>query len=383
MRNLVFAAAGLLLAGCAALPGPGAPAVASAGAAEYSVASLRFIGEQRIPLRMEVEGTTAGGFSGIDYDPASQTWFIESDDRSNINPARFYTAKLDYDAQAFRSVTLTGVRFFRQADGSVYPGPTKGGDVPDIETIRIDPLDGSIWYASEGDRRYGLNPWLRQATREGAFIGEMPLPENFKVWKDAQKGSRNNLSLEGLTFAPDGQSLWLSLEAPLYEDGPEPTPSHGAVTRITRFARDGRVLGQYAYEIDAIPAAPAPGKAADNGVSEILAVNSHEVLVLERAAVQGADGLYKNYIRVYAMDIDGATDVRDIPALVGARFTPARKRLVLDLNTLGLPALDNVEGISWGAVLENGRRSLVLISDDNFGAKQVTQLLLFEVRAAD
>jgi hypothetical protein len=34
-------------------------------------------------------------------------------------------------------------------------------------------------------------------------------------------------------------------------------------------------------------------------------------------------------------------------------------------------------------VLENGRRSLVLISDDNFGAKQVTQLLLFEVRAAN
>jgi hypothetical protein len=375
MRNLVFAAAGLLLAGCAALPG--------APTAEYSVAGLRFIGEQRIPLRLEFDGTTAGGFSGIDYDPRSQTWFIESDDRSNINPARFYTAKLDYDAHSFRSVALTGVRFFRQADGSVYPGPAKGGDVPDIETIRVDPLDGSLWYASEGDRRFGLNPWLRHATREGGFVGEMPLPENFKVWKDAQKGSRNNLSLEGLSFAPDGQSLWLSLEAPLYEDGPEPTPSQGAVTRITRFARDGRVLGQYAYEIDAIPAAPAPGKAADNGVSEILAVNSHEVLVLERAAVQGADGLYKNYIRVYAMDTDGASDVRDIPALAGAKFTPARKRLVLDLNTLGLPALDNIEGISWGPVLENGRRSLVLISDDNFGAKQVTQLLLFEVRAAD
>jgi hypothetical protein len=374
MRNLVLAAAGALLAGCAALPGAGT---------EYSVASLRFIGEQRIPLKLEVEGTTAGGFSGIDYDPASQTWFIESDDRSNINSARFYTAKLDYDASAFRSVTLTGVRFFRQADGSVYPGPAKGGDVPDIETIRVDPLDGSIWYASEGDRRYGLNPWLRHATREGALLGEMPLPENFKVWKDAERGSRNNLSLEGLTFAPDGKSLWLSLEAPLYEDGPEPTPLHGAVTRITRFARDGKVLGQYGYQIDAIPAAPAPGKAADNGVSEILAVNSHELLVLERAAAQGADGLYTNYVRVYAMDIEGATDVQGLPALAGASFTPARKRLVLDLNTLGLPALDNVEGISWGPLLANGRRSLVLISDDNFGKNQVTQLLLFEVRSAD
>jgi hypothetical protein len=48
-----------------------------------------------------------------------------------------------------------------------------------------------------------------------------------------------------------------------------------------------------------------------------------------------------------------------------------------------LPALDNVEGISWGPLLANGRRSLVLISDDNFGKNQVTQLLLFEVRSAD
>jgi len=366
---MAAALAGAILGGCASHGG---------AAGERSIGALRFIGEQRIPLHMQVAGTTAGGFSGIDYDPASQTWFIESDDRSAVNPARFYTAKLDFDAAAFRSVELTGVRFFRQADGSVYPALGKGPDVPDIETIRVDPLDGSLWYASEGDRRYGMNPWLRHATRDGALLGEMPLPENFKVWKDAEKGSRNNMTLEGLSFAPDGKSLWLSLETPLYEDGPIPSPEHGAVTRITHFTREGKVLGQYAYRIDAIPAAPGAGKSADNGISEILAVNSHELLVLERAAVQDAAGQYRNYIRLYAMDTGGATDVSALPALAGASFTPARKRLVLDLNTLGLPALDNVEGISWGPLLPNGKRSLVLISDDNFNKTQVTQLLLFE-----
>jgi hypothetical protein len=370
VAGVVAALVGVSLSGCA-LFGDG-----RGDGGERSISGMRFIGEQRIPLKMQVEGTTAGGFSGIDYEPASQTWLIESDDRSSINPARFYTAKLDFDAQAFRSVTLTGVHFFRQADGTFYP--PKVGEVPDIETIRVDPQDGSIWYASEGDRRISLNPWLRHATRDGALLGEMPLPENFKVWKDAEKGSRNNMSLEGLAFAPDGKSLWLSLEAPLYEDGPQSTPEHGATTRITRFDRNGTVLGQYAYEIDRIPAAPGPGKSADNGIAEILAVNSHELLVLERAGVQAADGTYKNYIRVYAMDTDGATDVSNLPALAGATFKPARKRLVLDLNTLGLSELDNVEGISWGPALPNGRRSLVLISDDNFSKTQVTQLLLFE-----
>jgi len=90
--------------------------------------------------------------------------------------------------------------------------------------------------------------------------------------------------------------------------------------------------------------------------------------------------LYKNYIRIYAMNIEGATDVSGYPALAGASFKPARKRLVLDLNTLGLSELDNVEGIAWGPQLSNGHHSLVLISDDNFNKNQVTQLLLFEVQ---
>ena len=58
---------------------------------------------------------------------------------------------------------------------------------------------------------------------------------------------------------------------------------------------------------------------------------------------------------------------------------PARKRLLLDLEKIGLERVDNIEGISWGPRLENGRRSLVMISDDNFNAQQVTQILAFEV----
>src|SRR3546814_13844399 len=61
------------------------------------------------------------------------------------------------------------------------------------------------------------------------------------------------------------------------------------------------------------------------------------------------------------------------------RFQSVTKRLVLDLTTLNLPKLDNIEGMAWGPPLANGNRSLVLVSDDNFNASQVTQLLAFEV----
>jgi hypothetical protein len=346
-------------------------------------ASLRFIAEQRLPHKAGYGGTTVGGLSGIDYDPASGSWLLESDDRSAVNPARYYTARLDYDGQAFRSVQLTGVHLLRQQDGKTYPGTDTvardGGEVPDIESMRYDPRDGSIWYSSEGDRTLGFQPFVRHARADGAYLSTLKTPAMFQVWPRREYGARDNVSFEGLSFAPDGRTLWLGMEAPTYQDGPLPTPQSGALSRVTQLDRDGRVLAQYAYPLDPIPHAPAPGKAADNGISEILALDGRRLYVLERAGVQQADGSYRCYVRLYEMDVQGATDVRDIEALAGARITPARKRLVLDLNTLGLPQVDNIEGMSWGARLANGHDTLVLVSDDNFNPGQVTQFLLFEV----
>ena len=158
-----------------------------------------------------------------------------------------------------------------------------------------------------------------------------------------------------------------------------PTPELGAPARITRLDRTGRVLGQYAYPVGAIPARPGDGRHADNGVSEIVATGPRTLLVLERSAVQGSDGRYRNHIRLYEADLRGASDIRSVPALAGAAFTPAAKRLVLDFATLGLPVLDNVEGFAFGPPLPNGHATLVFVTDDNFSESQVTQLLLFEV----
>jgi hypothetical protein len=365
-----------LLGGCAQFT----PAPASVP--ERSVASLRFIGEQRIPLKQEFQGTSIGGLSGVDYDPVRDEWVMESDDRSAINPARFYTARMDYDGAGFKSVTVTGMHLFRQADGSNYPGVKefdvqRKGDVPDIEAIRVDPLDGSIWYASEGDRKRGLDPFVRHARRDGAYLATMPLPAMFRMSRE-ETGPRDNLTFEGLSFAVDGKTLWVSMEAPLYQDGPLPSVNAGAMARINRFTRSGELLAQYAYPVDAIPAAPGPGKVADNGVSEILAVNRHALLVLERSAVQDAEGAYRNHVRVYEMDTAGASDVRGLASLAGADYRPAAKRLLLDLDTLGI-RIDNLEAISWGHRLANGHDTLMIVSDDNFSKTQVTQFLLFEV----
>ncbi|MRV74792.1 esterase-like activity of phytase family protein [Duganella sp. FT92W] len=363
-----------ILAGC----GGGEP--------DRSVGGLKLLGEQRIPLTTVFKGTVVGGLSGIDYDPASGNWILVSDDRSDQSPARFYTARLNYGLDGFGGAELRDAMYLRQADGSQYPSRAqyaqRGGEVADPESIRFDPRDGSIWWSSEGDRSLGLQPFVRHAAADGGTLESLPTPFMFSVSAAQTQGSRMNLSYEAMSFAADGKSLWVAMEGPVYADGAPATATSGAVSRITRHDLTGTMKAQYAYRIDAVPGATPSSGAAENGVSEILAIDSHRLLVLERAVVQPAPGqTIQFHARIYEIDTDGATDVSRLASLADAGYTPVKKRLVLDLTTLGI-RIDCIEGMAWGPRLANGHHSIVLVSDDNFdafGAGQVTQLLAFEV----
>jgi len=353
-------------------------------AAESSpVDALRLIGVQSLPRRLPFRDTLVGGLSGLDYDASRHTWISISDDKAEFGPARCYTLALDYDATRFNSVEVTDVVVLRQADGSPYPSReqarVRGGEIPDLEAVRLDPADGTLWYTSEGERAFGMNPFVRHAARDGRLLGEVPQPAMFLAHPQEERGPRQNLSFEGLTLAPDGQTAWLAMEGPLYQDGPVPTPAAGAVSRITHLDRAGKILAQYAYPLDAIPVPPAPGRIADNGVSELLAVDDHQFLVLERSGSQAADRVFHYHIRLYAIDVHGATEVSTIAALAATPYQPVAKRLVLDFDRLGQPWVDCLEGMTWGPRLANGHATLVFVSDDNFSANQQTQFWAFEV----
>jgi hypothetical protein len=364
----------------ALLAGSAVPALADTHA---TVTSLRFIGEQRLEHKMAFDGTVVGGLSGIDWSAKTRQWVAVSDDKSEFSPARFYTLALDYNAAGFKSATVKAVHMLFQPDGTPYPGKKDvaqtGGVVPDLESIRFDPQDGSLWYTSEGDRGLGFNPFIRHASSAGIFLGELPLNPMFAFHKGEEIGPRNNLTFEGLSFAADGKSLWLGLEAPRYQDGPVPTPEAGAVTRISHLGLDGKMLAQFAYPLDAIPGTPGKGKSADNGMPELLAVNDGQLLALERSGIEDDNGAWTDHIWLYAVSLAGASDVSGIDGLAGQSYTPATKKLVFNLDTLGLKPLDNVEGVSFGPKLANGHDTLVFVSDDNFNKHEVTQFLAFEV----
>ena len=95
---------------------------------------------------------------------------------------------------------------------------------------------------------------------------------------------------------------------------------------------------------------------------ELLPLNNEHLIAMERSFSVGAPGT-GNTIRLYDVALTG-------------RGGEARKTLLLDLKTLGIP-LDNVEGMTFGPRLAGGRRSVVLVSDNNFAASQFTQFMLF------
>jgi hypothetical protein len=353
------------------------------------ITRLDWIGETIIPNDAKFADTLIGGLSGIDYDPQRNLWVMISDDRSDHAPARAYMGHLPITRDYIGPFQFERLVQLKQPDGSLYPSKNDYQEhtrdaVPDFESIRFNPNNQFLRYTSEGDRQLGLNPFIRNATHSGDYLGALPLPKAFKI--DPQHptfGFYNNLALEGSSFTPDGRHYFVAMEAPLQQDGRVPSLTQGADSRVIEYNRHGKIIAQYVYPIDPLPAEPGPGKHADNGVSEILAINKRHLLVLERAGIQDAEGNYHNYIRIYQTDLRGATNVNGQNKLVPGHYQPMHKRLLLNLNTLKLPLLDNVEGMCFGPELANGRRTLVLISDNNFNQHEITQILAFEVILAD
>ena len=340
---------------------------ASTQAASH-VPRLRLIGETRLPYKLQFQGTTVGGLSGIDFDAASGVFYLLCDDGGNISPPRFYTARIALAADKLGSVELTGVTFL------------SGLTAPDPEAIRWHAPSQSLLWTSEGNPARFVATQLHQSRIDGALQRTYRLPAMFDF--GVLTGARINKTLEGLAISPDGQTAWLAMEAALMQDGQEPTVgSPGGPCRFTQIdIASGKLLRQIAYHCDAVPHAPVPPNAnADNGVVEVLMLDAHRMLVLERAYMAGLGDRLRNSLRLYAIDTRRATDTLGIAALAPGNHTPAAKTLVSSFASFAeLARLDNTEGMCWGPSLPNGNRTLLFVSDDNFNPRQITQFLAFE-----
>ena len=347
---------------------------------------LKFLSQYIVPYNYQFQNTTVGGLSGIDYDPKKNEYYFISDDRSDKNPARFYEARILISKDKIDTVIFGNTLFLKDQNGNLYPNSRQDPfHTPDPEALRLDPVNHTFIWSSEGERIVTPqktileNPAVTLTDSNGNYIDTFILPPQLKMTA-LPYGPRQNGVFEGLTYSDKYKSLLVSVEEPLLQDGPRAgTGDSSGIIRMIRFdMATKKPVAEYAYKID--PVAHPPLRAGGfkiNGIPDILSYGTHELLVLERSF---SSGDLSCTIKVYLADLSGADNVLSLNSLKGntaIKIIP--KKLLLNMDSLGI-YIDNIEGVTFGPTLADGKRSLLFIADNNFNPLEKTQLLLFEIR---
>jgi hypothetical protein len=325
-------------------------------------------GQIVLPTGLKVAGAEFGGISGLDYDPAADTFYAISDDRSEKAPARFYALKMTLGTDGISGLDIAESHALLALNGEPFAARSV-----DPEAIRL--AAGRLIWSSEGDATG--RPSITKADLAGKGLGTFRLPDAFLPDEGAAgRGVRGNLGFEGLALSPDGTTLYAATENALLQDGDKASLTAGSPARLLVLdLAEGKVTGDYVYETEKIFQAPTlPAAPADNGVSEILALDAEHLVVVERSYVAGVG----NHIAFFIVQLSGADDMSARPTIAGARPLSKALWFKIDEGDFGGLDIDNIEAASWGPEI-GGERSLVIASDNNFNRHQSTQFLLFTV----
>ncbi|WP_083749390.1 esterase-like activity of phytase family protein [Frankia sp. CcI49] len=311
--------------------------------------------------KVVVDGETVGGLSGLAYD-ARRHAYAAVVDRSGTRPARIW-----FLSETARP-TVVGSIVLRTSTGVGYDGGNFDG-----EGLAVLP-DGRYVVSSETE------PSIRIFDRTGTEQSALPVPGRFRVAPAGE--ATDNATLEGLSISPSGRFIYAAMEGTLAGD--VSAAGEAQTRRILVYRRTATGSYELSRQL---------GYRAEPGqrISEIAAYGEDGLLVLEASFTAGVG----NRNALWAVPDTGRT--ADVTAVPNLSALPARalagKQLVADLTacpTLGAtnpgtqinPLMDNYEALAIDPRGRFGRglTTVSVLSDDNFGATQVTRLLRVAVR---
>ncbi|MDJ0767288.1 MAG: esterase-like activity of phytase family protein [Ilumatobacter sp.] len=374
-----------------------------------TVVGVEFLGEVVVPTGTLFDGTEIGGLSSITYDRGRDVYYVVSDDQGNRptgDPVRYYTVELDIDDVSSsrgddRSDDASSDDDSSDDDSSDGGTPDAGlelefedvtqlfdrGKVP-FAPGGVDPegfalaRGGQLYLSSEGNSLADpiIDPFVRRYNRRGKVTAELPIPDYY-FSNGVDRGVRFNLSFESLNPTPNRRELVTAGEGALFQDGPASTFTNGSLARVLVYDLRGREpVTEYVYEVG--PWAEPSTIFGVNGIVEVLPIDdAGTMLVMERSFSVGGilGGGTGNVVVINEISTAGATDVLGVDALYdgGAPIplTPVSQREVFAFDDLGIP-IDNIEGMTFGPQLDDGRHTLVIVSDNNFNAGQFTQFIV-------
>lgn len=363
----------------------------------------------------DIPHTRFGAFgSAIDFTGANNT-FIAAPDRGPGDGITQYRCRvhaftLTFPETGRAELTLTRTTLLSDEAGRALVGWSGAIDADAAKSLRYDPEgvralpDGTFVISEE----YG--PAVDQFSAEGRRIRRFAVPDKFRVKVHAEnpadelpphntRGRQPNRGFEGLALSRDGKTLYTMPQSPLMQDGAfEPTPPKpgaepkraGHNIRILAIDIASGATREVVYVLDS----------PRHGVSEIAADEDGSLIVLERDGKGGSEAKVR---RLYTIDLAGATDVSNIDALpreaiassgtsteavpgkAAGAIRPVRKTLLLDLMdpAFGLagPSMpEKIEAVTTGPKLSDGRRSLIVASDNDMKADQPTWVWVFARR---
>src|SRR5262245_33605499 len=275
-------------------------------------------------------------------------------------------------------VLLLDTRLLKNERGQTFEGAAGSFKNNERGTLRFDPegirvgLFGTFFISDE----YG--PSIFEFGPQGNLVRRLRVPDKFLIANPSadanlellgnSAGRQANRGMEGLAISPNGRFLYGIMQNALLQDNglsPGTTNRLGLNNRILKTDLLTGKTQEYVYVLDAIN--------RGQGVSEILAINDHEFLVVERDNRSTLQSPPQAPTRktIYKIDLTGATDVSGIESLpagaLPAGVTPVTKTLFIDLLdpafNLAPTIAEKIEALSWGPDLPDGRHVLFVASD--------------------
>ena len=191
----------------------------------------------------------------------------------------------------------------------------------------------------------------------GSLVASVGVPAIY-----APANVQSNMGLESLAFGVGG--LWTANEEALVPDGPLATTTAGSWVRIQRFDESLATAGQWGYRTDPITALNPFISAERSGVVDILPWTESELFVLERELGGAIVPQFRS--RLYLVDTTTGSDVSALATIDAGGFAPLAKSLLWEQSFGAI----NFEGMTFGPTLNDGSRSLLLISDNGGGLAQ-------------
>ena len=336
-----------------------------------------------------------GGLSAIHYTGKGNRYCALSDrgPRDGAVPyacrVQFLEIRVSGDQSGGLDVSLESTALLRDARGTALTGAADAFGAGskrrfDPEGLAVN-SEGNLFVSEE----YG--PSIVEFDNVGNWVHELTVPARFRIAhpsasRDAeaagnQTGRQPNRGLEGLTLTPSGRKLIAVMQGPLIQDS-RPSSNgkrSGINTRVLEVDVQTGTTREFLYPLDD----------SRNGVSEILAINENEFLLIERDGESGSEAKFKKIIHA---SVAHASDISQLDSLPANQLPdgvkPMSKRVFIDLlnaeyGLAGTDLPEKFEGLAFGPTLPDGRRLLLLSVDNDFEVDQPNWVYAFAVENDD